>query len=114
MMLVVFRARRTPEGEGDEYSKHRGRTTEVATCMPGYISHKGSIGEDGERLSLFEWESAETLRAPGDASRACAGEGDRMPEIPHRVSSSGVQGRAGLEVREEACRRECIMRKLSA
>jgi heme-degrading monooxygenase HmoA len=31
--------------------------------MPGYISHKAFVAEDGERLSLFEWESAETLRA---------------------------------------------------
>lgn len=62
-MLVVFRARRTPEGEGDEYKMHHARMTELATKMPGYISHKGYVAEDGERLSLFEWESAETLRA---------------------------------------------------
>lgn len=62
MMLIAFRARRTPEGEGDEYRKHHARMTELATKMPGYISHKGYIADDGERLSLFEWESAETLR----------------------------------------------------
>ena len=31
--------------------------------MPGYISHKGYVAEDGDRLTLFEWESADTLRA---------------------------------------------------
>ena len=31
--------------------------------MPGYISHKPFVAEDGERLTLFEWESPETLRA---------------------------------------------------
>ncbi len=28
-----------------------------------YISHKPSVAEDGERLTLIEWESPETLRA---------------------------------------------------
>jgi hypothetical protein len=26
--------------------------------MPGYVSHKAFIADDGERLTLFEWESA--------------------------------------------------------
>lgn len=63
MMVVVFRARRTPEGLGEEYGRWFQRMSELATGMPGYISHKGYIAEDGERLTLFEWESAETLQA---------------------------------------------------
>jgi heme-degrading monooxygenase HmoA len=63
MMVVVFRARRTPEGLGDEYKYWFERMSEIARTMPGYISHKGYVAEDGERLSLFEWESAQTLRA---------------------------------------------------
>ena len=63
MMVVVFRARRTPEGDGDEYKRHLARMSDLAREMPGYISHKPYIAEDGERLTLFEWESAETLRA---------------------------------------------------
>lgn len=63
MMLVAFRARRTPEGDGNEYKKHHARMTELATRMPGSISHTGYVARDGERLSLFEWKSAETLRA---------------------------------------------------
>ena len=63
MMVIVFRARRTPEGLGDEYHYWFKRMSEIAVTMPGYISHKGYVAEDGERLSLFEWESAETLKA---------------------------------------------------
>lgn len=64
MMVVVFRARRTPEGEsGEEYQYWFERMTALATRMPGYISHKGFVAADGERVTLFEWESAETLRA---------------------------------------------------
>ena len=63
MMVVVFRARRTPDGEGEEYRRWFLRMSELARQMPGYISHKGYVADDGERLSLFEWESADTLHA---------------------------------------------------
>lgn len=63
MMVVVFRARRTPEGDGEEYRTQLMRMSDLARQMPGYISHKPYVAEDGERLTLFEWESAETLRA---------------------------------------------------
>jgi len=62
-MLVVFRARRTVEGDGPEYKHWLLRMSEIACKMPGYISHKAYIAEDGERLTFFEWESAETLQA---------------------------------------------------
>ena len=63
MMVVVFRARRTPAGLGEEYAHWFARMSELAREMPGYISHKGYVAEDGERVTLFEWESAETLSA---------------------------------------------------
>jgi heme-degrading monooxygenase HmoA len=63
MMVIVFRARRTPAGDGDEYRQWFHRMSELARKMPGYISHKGYVADDGERLTLFEWESADTLRA---------------------------------------------------
>jgi heme-degrading monooxygenase HmoA len=63
MMVVVFRAHRTPEGLSEEYRHWFQRMTELACKMPGYISHKGYVADDGERLTLFEWESADTLRA---------------------------------------------------
>lgn len=63
MMVVVFRARRAPEGEGDEYMDWFLRMSELAREMPGYISHKGYVAQDGSRLTLFEWESADTLKA---------------------------------------------------
>ncbi len=31
--------------------------------MPGYVSHKAYVAQDGERLTLFERQSAETLRS---------------------------------------------------
>ena len=63
MMVVVFRAHRTADGLGNEYAEQLQRMADLAVKMPGYISHKAFVAEDGERLTLFEWESAETLRA---------------------------------------------------
>ena len=63
MMVVVFRARRTEAGLGDEYESALKRMEELAIGMPGYIAHKGFVAEDGERLTLVEWELAEALRA---------------------------------------------------
>jgi heme-degrading monooxygenase HmoA len=63
MMVVVFRARRTAQGDGEEYMTQLKRMSDLATRMPGYISHKPYVAEDGERLTLFEWDSADTLRA---------------------------------------------------
>ena len=63
MIVVVFRADRTEACLGDEYMAALRRMEALATAMPGYVSDKAHVAEDGERLTLFEWESAETLRA---------------------------------------------------
>lgn len=63
MMVVVFRARRTAAGDGEDYRRWFLRMSELARGMPGYISHKGYVADDGSRLTLFEWESADTLKA---------------------------------------------------
>lgn len=63
MIVIVFRARRTEAGLGDEYAHWHKRMSAIAVTMPGYVSHKGYVAEDGERLSLFEWRDAESLRA---------------------------------------------------
>ena len=60
---MVFRAHRTEAGLGQDYSEQLKRMADLAVKMPGYISHKPFVAEDGERLTLFEWESADTLRA---------------------------------------------------
>lgn len=62
MIVVVFRAHRTAAGLGPAYYEALAQMEAIATRMPGYISHKAYKAEDGERLTFFEWESAETLR----------------------------------------------------
>jgi len=35
----------------------------IAATMPGYISHKGFFADDGERVTIVEFEHEEGLRA---------------------------------------------------
>jgi heme-degrading monooxygenase HmoA len=62
MIVTVFRSRLLP-GLRDEYVALAERMHELAARMPGYISHKGFFADDGERVTIVEFESLETLRA---------------------------------------------------
>ncbi len=62
MIVTVFRSRHLP-GVEDEYMRLAKRMGELAANMPGYISHKGFVAEDGERLTLVEFESEDAQRA---------------------------------------------------
>ena len=61
MLVVVFRSRLKP-GLRDEYVALVDRMAEVARTMPGYISHKGFFADDGERVTIVEFEHEEGLR----------------------------------------------------
>ena len=62
MIVTVFRSR-LREGLRDDYLALVARMVELAKTMPGYISHKGFFADDGERVTIVEFESHETLRA---------------------------------------------------
>jgi len=62
MVITVFRARVRPELQ-DEYMAWVARMRELASKMPGFISHKGFRADDGERVSIVEFESEEAQRA---------------------------------------------------
>lgn len=62
MIVTVFRSRLRPDALA-EYAPWAQRLSELVRAMPGYISHKGFVAEDGERLTLVEFESEEALRA---------------------------------------------------
>ncbi|MBA2743268.1 MAG: antibiotic biosynthesis monooxygenase [Chthoniobacterales bacterium] len=48
-------------GVQDEYGPMAQRMSELARNVPGYISHKGFVAEDGERVTIVEFESEEAL-----------------------------------------------------
>lgn len=62
MVVIVFRSRLAP-GHDQEYGATAKRMIELASAMPGFISIKTFSAEDGERLSLIEFESEESAAA---------------------------------------------------
>ena len=62
MIITVFRARVRPELQ-QEYVAWVARMRQLASGMPGFISHKGFVAEDGERVSIVEFESEEAQHA---------------------------------------------------
>jgi heme-degrading monooxygenase HmoA len=62
MVITVFRSRVKPEAQ-EEYARWAARMSALARAMPGYLSHKGFVAEDGERVTIVEFESEAALRA---------------------------------------------------
>jgi heme-degrading monooxygenase HmoA len=62
MIVTVFRTRLNP-GVQEEYSPMAKQMSELAQGISGYISHKGFVADDGERVTIVEFESEEALRA---------------------------------------------------
>jgi heme-degrading monooxygenase HmoA len=62
MIVTIFRSRLRPGVQGD-YASLAERMSSLARTMPGYVSHKGFSAEDGERVTIVEFESEEAMRA---------------------------------------------------
>lgn len=62
MIITVFRSRLMPDVR-EEYVALVDRMVELAAAIPGYISHKGFFAEDGERVTIVEFEHEEGMRA---------------------------------------------------
>ncbi len=62
MIITIFRSRLRPE-HVVEYERWAARIHGLAVAMPGFISLKTFTAEDGERVSLVEFESEETMLA---------------------------------------------------
>lgn len=62
MVVVVFRTRLRP-GVEKEIEEMGGRMYELASTMPGFISYREYMSDDGEGVAVVEFESHETLAA---------------------------------------------------
>lgn len=60
--VIVFRTRPNPEYQ-QELEELGAKMYSLATSMPGFISYKDFAAEDGEYLTLVEFDSAENLLA---------------------------------------------------
>jgi heme-degrading monooxygenase HmoA len=61
MVLTVFRSRLREEGRA-AYMALAPKMSELARTMPGYRSHKVFVAEDGERVTLVEFEDEASQR----------------------------------------------------
>ena len=62
MIVTVFRSRLNPEAR-EEYAQWAARMSELVRAMPGYLSHKRFAAEDGERVTIVEFDTEEHMRA---------------------------------------------------
>ena len=62
MVIILFRSRLSPDA-GTEYGETVEEMMALATAMPGFVSFKSFSAPDGERISVIEFESEETLAA---------------------------------------------------
>ena len=62
MIITIFRSRLRPEHRA-EYERWAGLIHDLAQKAPGFISIKTLAADDGERVSIVEFESEETLIA---------------------------------------------------
>lgn len=60
--ITVFRNRLRADA-GSDYGEVALRMRELAQSMPGYLSFKTFTADDGERVSLVEFDSLESLLA---------------------------------------------------
>jgi heme-degrading monooxygenase HmoA len=56
MVITIFRSRLRPEHQ-EAYQRTAARMDELAHKMPGFISIKTYQAQDGERVSIVEFES---------------------------------------------------------
>ncbi len=61
MIVTIFRSRLNP-GVEEEYGPMARQMSELARTIPGYVSHKGFVAEDEERVTIVEFESEEALQ----------------------------------------------------
>lgn len=67
MVVGIFRSRLRPDLPED-YALVADRMLGLAQAMPGFRSFKSFVAADGERVSIFEFESLEALEAWRDHS----------------------------------------------
>ncbi|MBT37753.1 MAG: antibiotic biosynthesis monooxygenase [Deltaproteobacteria bacterium] len=62
MVIAVFRSSLRPGCE-KEFQQLGTRMLDLAQSMPGFISYKVYVSDDGERCSVIEFDSADDLAA---------------------------------------------------
>ena len=61
MLVTLFRSRLNPD-HADEYARAVAQTASLVETAPGFKAHKMFVAEDGERLTLVEFEDEAAQR----------------------------------------------------
>ncbi len=101
MILTVFRSRLNA-GHRAEYDRHVQTTAALAEKMPGFLGHKMFVADDGERVTLVEFDSMESQRAwslsPEHKAAAIAGRRGFYAE--YRIQICQVERDARFQARQ--------------
>ena len=63
MVVIVFRSRLVPDVDRAAFDELDKRMYSIVSEMPGFVSERSYSSADGERLTVVEFESVETLEA---------------------------------------------------
>lgn len=63
MYMNVFRSRKRADIDAAAYHADAARMVELARAQPGFIAYKTFTAEDGETVTISEWETIEDARA---------------------------------------------------
>jgi heme-degrading monooxygenase HmoA len=63
MIVVLFGTRMRDDADLDDYSRRSRRMNDLVRQIPGFISIKGFVADDGDEVSIARFESAEALDA---------------------------------------------------
>jgi heme-degrading monooxygenase HmoA len=61
LVVITFRNRMAPDADPKEYEQRVGKLFAIVAAMPGFRGIRNYEGEDGEKLSLIEFDSHESL-----------------------------------------------------
>jgi heme-degrading monooxygenase HmoA len=63
MYLNVFRSRKRVDFDAEAYAADATRMEALARAQKGFIAYRRYVAEDGETLSMSEWETEADARA---------------------------------------------------
>ena len=63
MVIVVFGTKMRADADLEDYARHSQRMRELVRQIPGFISIKGFVGEDGEEISIARFDSESAVKA---------------------------------------------------
>lgn len=63
MYMNVFRSRKRPDMDAAAYQADAARMAQLAQMQPGFLSYKTFTAEDGETVTMSEWETREHAMA---------------------------------------------------